>query len=98
MNRTMRVQVEDAEISVEERGEGPALLLVHGFPFDHDLWRHQLKTFPGWRRIAPDLRGAGSSSVPDDGYSMARYADDLIAVLDAMDVAAAVVCGLSMGG
>lgn len=98
MNRTMRVQVEDAEVSVEERGEGPVLLLVHGFPFDHDLWRHQLKTFPGWRRIAPDLRGAGTSSVPDDGYSMARYADDLIAVLDAMEVAAAVVCGLSMGG
>ncbi|HYK10972.1 MAG TPA: alpha/beta fold hydrolase [Gemmatimonadales bacterium] len=98
MNRTVRVPVEDVELSVQERGEGPALLLVHGFPFDHGLWRHQLKTFPGWRRIAPDLRGAGGSSAPDNGYSMARYADDLIAVLDAMDVAAAVVCGLSMGG
>jgi pimeloyl-ACP methyl ester carboxylesterase len=74
------------------------LLLVHGFPFDHGLWRHQIKTFPGWKRIAPDLRGAGASSAPDEGYSMARYADDLIAVLDALEVAAAVVCGLSMGG
>lgn len=94
----VRVPVGDLEIAVQERGAGPALLLVHGFPFDHDLWRHQLKTFPGWRRIAPDLRGAGESSAPADGYSMASYADDLIAVLDALDVAAAVVCGLSMGG
>jgi len=98
VSRTVRVPVDDVDISVQERGAGPALLLVHGFPFDHDLWRHQLKTLPGWRRIAPDLRGAGQSGAPAAGYSMARYADDVIAVLDALDVAAAVVCGLSMGG
>lgn len=90
--------VHDAELSVEVRGDGPALLFVHGFPFDHALWRHQVKTFPGWKRIAPDLRGAGESSAPAAGYAMARYADDLIDVMDALDVAAAVVCGLSMGG
>lgn len=98
MTRIVRVPVGDVEISVQERGSGPALLFVHGFPFDHGLWRHQVATFPGWRRIAPDLRGAGRSTVPADGYSMGRYADDLMAVLDALDVAAAVLCGLSMGG
>jgi 3-oxoadipate enol-lactonase len=98
MKGMVRVPAGDAEIAVQVRGDGPALLLVHGFPFDHALWEHQLKTFPGWRRIAPDLRGAGNSSAPADGYSMARYADDLIEVLNALDVAAAVVCGLSMGG
>jgi pimeloyl-ACP methyl ester carboxylesterase len=85
-------------LSVQVRGEGPALVLIHGFPFDHGLWKHQLKTFPGWKRIAPDLLGAGASSAPADGYSMARYADDLIDVMNALEVAAAVVCGLSMGG
>jgi len=93
-----RVRAGGTDIAVHVQGEGPALLFVHGFPFDHALWRHQLKTFPGWRRIAPDLRGVGSSGVPTEGYSMARYADDLVDVLDALDVAAAVVCGLSMGG
>jgi pimeloyl-ACP methyl ester carboxylesterase len=98
MKGLVRVPVGDAELAVQVRGEGPALLLIHGFPFDHALWQPQLKTFPGWKRIAPDLRGAGESSAPPDGYSMARYADDLIEVLDALDVAAAVMCGLSMGG
>ena len=99
MKGVIRISVEaDVDLSVQVRGDGPALLLIHGFPFDHGLWRHQLQTFPGWRRIAPDLRGAGDSTVPGDGYSMARYADDLMKVLDALDVAAAVVCGLSMGG
>jgi 3-oxoadipate enol-lactonase len=98
MKGAVRVPVGDSELAVQVRGDGPALLLIHGFPFDHTLWQHQLKTFPGWRRIAPDLRGAGESSAPGEGYSMARYADDLIEVLNALDVAAAVVCGLSMGG
>lgn len=86
------------EIAVHLRGEGPALLFIHGFPFDHGLWQHQLRTFPGWKRIAVDLRGAGTSAVPTEGYSMTRLADDLVEVLNALEVAAAVVCGLSMGG
>lgn len=98
MKGVIRVAAGDAEIAVQVRGEGPALLFVHGFPFDHALWDHQLKTFPGWMRIAPDLRGTGASDAPADGYSMARYADDLIHVLNALDVAAAVACGQSMGG
>ena len=98
MNGVVRVPVEGVELSVQVRGDGPALLFIHGFPFDHGLWRHQLRTFPGWMRIAPDLRGAGLSDAPAAGYSMTRYADDLVQVLDALDVAAAVVCGLSMGG
>src|SRR2546428_1719298 len=52
-----------------------------------------------WKRIAPDLRGAGVSSAGGpDGYSIARYADDLVAILDALGVREAVVCGLSLGG
>ncbi len=95
---TITVRVDDAELVVDVRGAGPPLLLVHGFPFDHTMWKHQLAGLTRWRRIAPDLRGAGASSAPADGYSMTRYADDLVAVLDAVGAAQAVVCGLSMGG
>lgn len=95
---TRRVTAGGVELAVEVRGEGPACLLVHGFPFDRTMWRHQLAALTRWKRIAPDLRGFGASGVPTDGGSMARYADDLIAILDALEVQQAVFCGLSMGG
>jgi 3-oxoadipate enol-lactonase len=95
---TSRYQVGDLTLAVDARGDGPALLLVHGFPLDRTLWAHQVATLSGWRRIAPDLRGAGASDAPDAGYSMAAYADDLAALLDRLRVERAVVAGLSMGG
>lgn len=87
-----------ATLAVQVRGEGPPLLFVHGFPFDHAMWNHQLAALDGWRCIAPDLRGAGESDVPSGDYSMGRYAEDLRAVCDALDVARIVCCGFSMGG
>jgi YbgC/YbaW family acyl-CoA thioester hydrolase len=94
----VRIAVDDAEIAVDVRGSGAAVLFVHGFPFDRSMWRHQLAGLSRWKRIAPDLRGVGESSAPAEGYSIARYADDLIGVLDALEVDRTVVCGLSMGG
>jgi len=93
-----RVTVDGAELAVEVRGEGAPVLFVHGFPFDRAMWRHQLAGMSRWKRIAPDLRGMGESSAGAEEYSMGRYADDLVAVLDAVGVGQAVVCGLSMGG
>lgn len=94
----LRIEAGGAELAVEIRGEGLPVLFVHGFPFDRSMWKHQLATLAHYKRIAPDLRGAGASTAPDDGYSMSRYADDLVAVLEAAGVERAVVCGLSMGG
>lgn len=95
---SLAIRTGDAALTVELRGEGAPVLFVHGFPFDRSMWRHQLAALSKWRRIAPDLRGAGASDAPEDQYSIARYADDLIHVLDALDVREAVVCGLSLGG
>ena len=85
-------------LAAEVRGDGPALLLIHGFPLDHTMWAHQFATLKGWRRIAPDLRGCGLSNAPGDDCSMATYADDLVRLLDQMQVKKAVVAGLSLGG
>ena len=93
-----RHEVSGVTLAVDSRGDGPALLLVHGFPLDHSVWAHQVATLARWRRIAPDLRGAGVSDAPDDGYSMAAYADDLVRLLDRLQIERAVVAGLSMGG
>jgi YbgC/YbaW family acyl-CoA thioester hydrolase len=93
-----RITVDGAELAVEVRGEGSAVLFVHGFPFDRTMWRHQLAGLSRWKRIAPDLRGAGESGPGAAEYSIGGYADDLVALLDALGIGQAVVCGLSMGG
>ena len=95
---TLRLTVNGISLAVEVRGEGPVVLFVHGYPLDRTLWQHQLGALTGFRRIAPDLRGLGLSDAPDLGYSMATYADDLAALLDALHADQVVICGLSMGG
>jgi YbgC/YbaW family acyl-CoA thioester hydrolase len=93
-----RITVNGVTLAVEVQGQGPAVLFIHGYPLDRTVWRFQLEKLEGYRRIAPDLRGMGESDAPDLGYSLATYADDLVALLDTLGVDQAVVCGLSMGG
>lgn len=95
---THRLTVNGVSLAVEIRGEGPAILFVHGYPFDRTIWRDQIDALEGYRRIAPDLRGMGQSDAPDLGYGMSIYADDLAALLDTLGVDHVVLCGLSMGG
>jgi YbgC/YbaW family acyl-CoA thioester hydrolase len=84
--------------AVDVQGDGMPVLFIHGFPLDRTVWRHLMAPLTGRRRIAPDLRGLGLSDAPADGYNMAQYADDMIALLDDLGEERAVVCGLSMGG
>ncbi|MFO7768036.1 MAG: alpha/beta fold hydrolase [bacterium] len=89
-------------LKVHLEGEGrPGLLLVHGFPFDHRQWGPQIEALSGVTAVAaPDLRGLGASEGPGEasGYSMDRYARDLVGVLDGLGWEEAVFAGLSMGG
>ena len=94
----LRIGVHGVELAVELQGEGPAILFIHGYPLSRAIWEHQVAHLDGTRRINPDLRGFGGSDAPDLGYSMATWADDLAALLDALGVERAVLCGLSMGG
>ena len=93
-----RLTVNGVRLAVEQRGTGPAVLFVHGFPLDRTIWQHQLDSLTGYRRIAPDLRGMGQSDAPDLGYSMSTYAEDLVGILDAVGEGQVVLCGLSLGG
>lgn len=93
-----RIAVNGVSLAVEIRGRGPAILFIHGYPLDHTIWGAQMAGLEGWTRIAPDLRGMGQSDAPDLGYSMATYAEDLLALLTTLGVDRAVLCGLSMGG
>jgi pimeloyl-ACP methyl ester carboxylesterase len=79
-------------------GRGLPVVLLHAFPLNRTMWEPQIAALFGeCRCIAPDLRGFGDS--PRSGpYSMDRYADDVVALLDALQIDRAVVGGLSMGG
>ncbi|MCC6773533.1 MAG: alpha/beta fold hydrolase, partial [Gemmatimonadaceae bacterium] len=88
----------DFEIGYDDVGTGEPVLFLHGFPHNRTLWAAQLGAlFDRARCIAPDLRGFGESTVAAP-YSMNQYADDAVALLDALRIERAVVCGLSMGG
>jgi 3-oxoadipate enol-lactonase len=95
-----QINVKGATLQVFERGAGPTVLLIHGFPLDHRMWRGQLDALSANNRlIAPDLRGFGRSSVTDGTVTMEQFADDLLVMLDQLDVRQPVcLCGLSMGG
>ena len=86
------------QLAYDEAGSGMPLLLVHGWPHDRTMWASQLAGLATYARVlAPDLRGAGGSTVSGP-YTIDQYADDLVAFLESLGIASAVVCGLSMGG
>jgi 3-oxoadipate enol-lactonase len=96
------VTVNGSRLAYEDTGgEGAPVLLLHAFPLRAAMWEHQISELgERFRFIAPDLKGFGASEAPDDPatYSMDGYATDLKALLDKLDIARAVVVGLSMGG
>ncbi|MDV5146853.1 alpha/beta fold hydrolase [Streptomyces sp. SBC-4] len=91
-------------IYFEDRGSGPALLLVHGHPFDHTMWQPQIDRFSLTHRvIAPDLRGYGITQPGATGdlaglTDLGDFAEDLVELLDHLEIEECVVAGLSMGG
>lgn len=86
---------------VDSGGDGPAVVLLHGFPLSCATWAGQVEALaPRWRVVAPDLAGFGLSDPPGDpeGQSMADYADDVAALLAHLGLGPVVLGGLSMGG
>ena len=85
----MRIHANGVELNVLIEGEGPDVLLIHGYPDDHTVWRKQIPALvaAGYRVIAPDTRGNGESSAATpypQGYRISNYVDDMIAILDAV--------------
>jgi pimeloyl-ACP methyl ester carboxylesterase len=97
----MDIDIEGARMHYVEAGDpkGMPVVFIHGFPFSHKLWRPQLDALSRGRRlIAYDVRGHGKSAVGDGLFTIELFVDDLLALLDALKVERAVLCGLSMGG
>src|SRR5687768_17790046 len=81
-------------------GKGQPIVFSHGWPLNADVWDEQLVFFAsrGYRAIAHDRRGHGRSSQPWSGNDMDGYADDLAAVIEALDLKDITMVGHSTGG
>lgn len=89
------------EIAWDSVGEGPALLLTHGFMATSHMWEPNLAALSAGHQVVYwDMRGHGRSDYPTDpaAYSAEIYADDMAALLDAAGVEQATLVGMSLGG
>jgi len=99
--REKRVPANGIHLNVLEAGEGPLVLLLHGFPELAHSWRHQLPALAdaGYRVVAPDLRGYGKSDVPEaiDAYTLFHLVGDAVGLVDHYGAERAVVVGHDWG-
>ena len=88
------------EIYYKEWGEGPVVTFSHGWPLSSDAWDGQMLFLAqnGYRVVAHDRRGHGRSSQASRGNDMNGYADDLAAIIEALDLRSATLIGHSTGG
>jgi non-heme chloroperoxidase len=88
------------EIFYKDWGSGQAIVFSHGWPLTADAWDDQMLFLvsKGYRCIAHDRRGHGRSSQPSEGNEMNTYADDLAALVSALDLKDAIHVGHSTGG
>jgi pimeloyl-ACP methyl ester carboxylesterase len=86
-------------LHVVSQGEGPAVLLIHGFPQHWWMWRGTMDALArgGYRAFAIDQRGMGGSAIPASGYDKRSLAQDAASVLDALGVESAAVVGYDHG-
>jgi pimeloyl-ACP methyl ester carboxylesterase len=96
-----RIDRDGVGIYYEVHGDGPPLLLTHGYSSTSAMWHGQVDAFAkDHKLILWDMRGHGQSDYPDDpkAYSEALTVGDMAAILDAVGATSAIIGGLSLGG
>ncbi len=98
---SLLLNVNGLRMQVQSVGQGPAVVLLHGFPDTHVVWRKQVAPLvaAGFRVLAPDLRGAGGSDAPlaVDAYRLEHLCADVIAMLDQLGIEWARLVGHDWG-
>jgi 3-oxoadipate enol-lactonase len=86
-------------MAYEQEGNGEPLLLIHGFPLDHRIWKPLIPFLRiNFTLVIPDLSGFGESELKESNYSITSLADDMRALMDLLNIKKAWVAGHSMGG
>ena len=100
MNSSTITTKDGTEIYYKDWGKGPVVTFSHGWPLSSDAWDGQMLflVHNGFRVVAHDRRGHGRSSQTSSGNDMDGYADDLAAVIEALDLKDAILVGHSTGG
>jgi pimeloyl-ACP methyl ester carboxylesterase len=95
------VETGTIRLNIAEQGDGPVVLLCHGFPESWYSWRHQLRVLAaaGFHAVAPDMRGYGKSDRPEaiEQYTIFHLVGDMVGLLDALSAATAVIVGHDWG-
>src|SRR5688572_26896245 len=99
-DKTMRhIKVNDLSVFYNQTGNGPVLVLLHGFSIDSRVWELQIDALSkDFTVISWDAPGAGQSSDPAEIFSLSDWADCIAALLDSVQVQKAPILGLSWGG
>ena len=96
-----KFEVNGTVLNVLIAGQGEPVLLIHGFPDDHSVWRHQIDALvqAGFQVIAPDMRGYGESALSKRvrDYHVSNLVKDLVALLDALNIKQLAVAGHDWG-
>jgi len=96
-----RIATNGIELKIAEQGEGPLVLLLHGFPESWYSWRHQFEPIAGagFKCVAPDMRGYGDSDAPEDikAYNQIEVVNDIAGLIPALGYDTAIVIGHDWG-
>ena len=100
MTEHLTVRVGDVDLHVATDGpeDGPAVLLLHGWPHTWRSWRHVAPLLDGYRLVMPDLRGLGGSSIPDGAFDKLTVAGDVAGLAEELGLDDVVVVGHDWGG
>ena len=96
-----RIATNGIELNIAEQGDGPLVLMLHGFPESWYSWRHQFAPLAaaGYHAVAPDMRGYGKSDKPTniDAYNQVEVVNDIIGLIPALGYDTAIVIGHDWG-
>ena len=96
---SMNINKNGLSIFLEGDKKKTPVVFIHGFPFDHNMWKNQTDKFSSdYFCISYDIRGLGISEPGDGQYTMESFVDDLEMLVLEMKLEKPIVCGFSMGG
>ncbi len=88
-------------ISLYQEGStlNKSIIFIHGFPYDHFMWKSQIRFFKvNYNIVSYDIRGLGNSFASDGQLTLESFVDDLETIIDDLNLNKPIICGLSMGG
>ena len=95
----MKKTIGGLSVLLEGNQKNRAIIFLHGFPYDHTMWKAQIAAFSEtYYCVAYDIRGLGDSSVGDGQFTMELFVDDLEMMMHELKIEKPIICAFSMGG